>query len=113
MEKFVPNANKNLLLVKDDVGRAKPTTRHLPPDGFTFGRSERKDCEGAGEVTSSWSYHNGSKPKEADKDFKKLNKIGVHNKVTSAKAVNDFRKDHDVRMALNEPKAAKQVKIPE
>ena len=29
----------NVLLVKDDVGKAKPSTRSLPKDGFTFGKS--------------------------------------------------------------------------
>ena len=28
----------NCLLVKDDVGKSKPTTRKLPGDGFAFGK---------------------------------------------------------------------------
>ena len=42
---------KNLLLVKDDVGRAKPVTRDLPPEGFTYGKADRRDHESAGIVT--------------------------------------------------------------
>lgn len=30
----------NCLLVKDDVGRAKPTTRSLPNDQFVFGKPD-------------------------------------------------------------------------
>ena len=30
----------NVLLVKDDVGRAKPSTRTLPKDEFAFGRPD-------------------------------------------------------------------------
>ena len=30
----------NVLLVKDDVGRAKPTTRNLPSDSFVFGKPD-------------------------------------------------------------------------
>ena len=30
----------NVLLVKDDVGRAKPTTRNLPSDHFVFGKPD-------------------------------------------------------------------------
>lgn len=30
----------NCLLVKDDVGRAKPTTRKLPDDSFVFGKPD-------------------------------------------------------------------------
>ena len=39
--------NANQLLLKDDVGHSKPTTRALPPDGFTYGRPEIRDKEGA------------------------------------------------------------------
>ena len=42
------NKKKNTLLVKDDVGKAKPNTRDLPPDGFSFGKPDKKDPEGAG-----------------------------------------------------------------
>lgn len=42
---------KNVLLVKDDVGKPKPVTRKMPAEGFTFGRAETKDNEGAGMVT--------------------------------------------------------------
>lgn len=30
----------NVLLVKDDVGKAKPTTRDLPSQTFTFGKQD-------------------------------------------------------------------------
>ena len=59
MEKLINK--KNQLLVKDDVGKAKPATRDLPPDGFTFGRADKKDEENAGKVTSSWKMHEQSK----------------------------------------------------
>jgi len=32
----------NVLLVKDDVGHAKPTTRNLPDENFAFGRPNGK-----------------------------------------------------------------------
>ena len=34
-------SRKNVLLVKDDVGMAKPTTKDLPGDDFAFGRDKR------------------------------------------------------------------------
>ena len=77
--------NKNQLLVKDDVGRAKPATRDLPPDGFTFGKPDRKDPENAGIVTQSWKAHEQSKAKEPERDFKKLNKLGIKEKAIDAK----------------------------
>mgnify|MGYP002059928570 CR=1 FL=1 len=38
----------NVLLVKDGVGVAKPTTRRLPGGKFTFGKLEVRDAEDAG-----------------------------------------------------------------
>ena len=38
----------NMLLAKDDVGRAKPSTRDLPMDAFAFGKpdllADRETC---------------------------------------------------------------------
>lgn len=42
-------ASTNVLLVKDDVGKSKPTTRDLPGEGFAFGKSNEKDPEGVAE----------------------------------------------------------------
>jgi hypothetical protein len=84
MERILKNS-KNYLLVKDDVGKAKPATRDLPPEGFCYGRPDKKDQEGAGLVTSSWKAHEQSKSKDADRDFKKLNKMGIKNGAIDAK----------------------------
>ena len=45
----------NILLVKDDVGRAKPNTRRLPPEHFTFGKKEIRDVEDAGMGKYKWT----------------------------------------------------------
>ena len=37
---------KNSLLAKDDVGKSKPSTRDLPPNGFAYGKSAEPDPEG-------------------------------------------------------------------
>lgn len=37
---------KDVLLVKDSVGHAKPTTRDLPPSDFAYGKCEEGDPEG-------------------------------------------------------------------
>ena len=48
MKRF--NSHKyNVLLVKDDVGMAKPTTRRLPNETHTFGKAEIRDPENAGQ----------------------------------------------------------------
>ena len=33
----------NYLILKDDVGMAKPSTRKLPPLDFAFGKVEKKE----------------------------------------------------------------------
>ena len=38
----------NVILVKDDVGKAKPPTRDLPSSDFAFGKANKFD-EGAGD----------------------------------------------------------------
>jgi len=43
--------SKNLLLLKDDVGKPKPTTRRLPDYSFTYGKAEIRDKEGVTEGT--------------------------------------------------------------
>lgn len=42
-------AYSNHLLLKDDVGHSKPSTRDLPYQGFTYGKPEIRDKEGAGD----------------------------------------------------------------
>lgn len=41
----------NTLLVRDDVGHAKPSTYDLPPHQFVYGRALDRDPEGAKEGT--------------------------------------------------------------
>lgn len=38
----------NHLLLKDDVGKSKPTTRNLPMASHTYGKPEIRDKEGVG-----------------------------------------------------------------
>jgi hypothetical protein len=40
---------KNPLLAKDDVGKARGTVAKLPPNGFTYGKADQRDNEGAKE----------------------------------------------------------------
>ena len=64
-------------MLKDDVGKAKPTTRTLPNTDFAFGKSEKPE-EGASLVCTSWKEHQplglDSIRKSAPRDFKSLNK---------------------------------------
>lgn len=73
---------KNILLVKDDVGKAKPCTVKLPPQDFAFGKADIKDQAGVGVITSSWLQHNKSKGIQPVKDFRRMNKATAANKVS-------------------------------
>ena len=86
MDKVV-GTKHNVLLVRDDVGKAKPATRNLPPEGFSFGRPDKKDQEGAQVITTSWKAHQQSKAKEPERDFKKLNKMGIKNGAVDPKVL--------------------------
>lgn len=46
--KRASSTRQNVLLVKDDVGRAKPFTRKMPGGNHTFGKAEVRDAEDAG-----------------------------------------------------------------
>ena len=94
----------NVLLLKDDVGRPKPSTRRLPGGpNFSFGKAERKDAEGARQgksraanvatfdinllsliVTSKWQYSRETELQRQDKDFKRLNKSAIGQRATTA-----------------------------
>ena len=56
---------KNVLLARDDVGRAKPTTHDLPTGNHVFGVPNKKENYGAGKLTAEWDVSKKS-------DFKSM-----------------------------------------
>ena len=73
---MVLGTKTNYLIVKDDVGKPKPTTRKLPKEGFVFGKPDQTGAEGAGSICTTWKYHE-TKPENPSKNprnFMKLNK---------------------------------------
>lgn len=88
---------RNPLLVKDDVGKAKPSCYKLPPEDFAYGRPDMPDFEGAREVTMQWVAHHAEARPQADvQDFKKLNKAAVTAKVVDPRKLTQFRKEKDI-----------------
>ena len=114
MDKALKRKGNNPLLAKDDIGKCKPCSYQLPGDGFAYGRPERKDAEGAREVTSSWAYHQQSNVASSKKDFKNMNKSGVQKGAVDAKKQKELRKQKDLRVS-NEPKhkLGKKVEPPQ
>mmetsp|Transcript_103858 Transcript_103858/g.290821 ORF Transcript_103858/g.290821 Transcript_103858/m.290821 type:complete len:155 (-) Transcript_103858:347-811(-) len=69
--------SRNALLVKDDIGRAKPTVYDLPSQDFTYGWADMPDAEGAGEIMHSWARHIPTARPGEVQDFRKLNKLSA------------------------------------
>ena len=89
---------KNQLLVQDDVGKCKPSTRKLPTENFTYGKADFQDVEGAGQVMSNWKFHGQSRRSQPDRDFTKLNKMSVKDRACNARDMYQFRQTHDARI---------------
>mmetsp|Transcript_13227 Transcript_13227/g.15325 ORF Transcript_13227/g.15325 Transcript_13227/m.15325 type:complete len:219 (-) Transcript_13227:52-708(-) len=103
---------KNPLLAKEDVGKGKPCTFKLPSDGFAYGKADRKDSEGAKEVTSSWAYHQQSKTTASKKDFMNMNKVGIAKGAVNAKEQAKIRKEKDMRVSQEPKHKPKKAEVP-
>ena len=100
--------SKNILLVRDDVGKAKSCVRDLPHSEHFYGSKLKKDKEGVGAVISSWHEHTPTTDTITEKDFQKLNKMSLDNKLITPKQVSDFVKLNDVRVNKKQHKANKE-----
>ena len=87
---------RNVLLAKDDIGRPKQSTYDLPGQDHAYGVKNRKEEYGAGKLTTSWQVAQAVELKNSQKDFQKLNRMGVNAKIIRPQQVSDFRKNHDV-----------------
>lgn len=105
--------SKNCTLVKDDVGRAKPTCYDLPHEGHAFGRAEPADMEGAREVTMHWASH-VPRPKLGPdcQDFRKINKLAAQQQVATSRQLSQFRRENDVKLIPQGPTGAMPKVIP-
>jgi hypothetical protein len=105
--------SRNAVLVKDDVGKAKPTIYDLPPDGHAYGRSDPPDQEGAREVTMHWAAHvPRRKPGPECQDFRKLNRLAAQNGCTNALELAEWRTQNDVRLIPKGPAGCLPKVIP-
>jgi hypothetical protein len=104
---------RNPLLAKDDVGKARVSSYDLPEDGFAYGRPDNPDFEGAREVTMQWVSHT-PRPRMAEsiQDFRKLNKIAITDKATTARAVYKHRKANDLPLSARSSKPLPDKVIP-
>mmetsp|Transcript_80501 Transcript_80501/g.249766 ORF Transcript_80501/g.249766 Transcript_80501/m.249766 type:complete len:297 (+) Transcript_80501:52-942(+) len=88
---------RNPLLMRDDVGRARPTCYDLPETHFAYGRPGNQDVEGAREVSMRWVSHMPSRgPQDDPPDFVFYNKKAAGQKILTAKDQGHFRREHDL-----------------
>lgn len=96
----LPGNTRNPLLVRDAVGRAKPSCYDLPSEQFAYGRPCNQDMEGAREVSMRWVSHTpSSEPETSAPDFVCFNKRATAAKITTARDLKHFRKERDVIVA--------------
>ena len=88
----------NVLLVKTAVGKSKPATHDLPSQGHSYGKKNIADRFNAGNLLSSWNDHTETLVENSMQDYRKVNKLALKSKVTDAKGLKDFRKDHDFKL---------------
>lgn len=103
----------NVLILKSDVGKAKPCAVPLPPSGFVYGQGRVRDKEGVGSIISSWETHSISKLPQAPRDFKTLNVLGLRNGLWTSKELTQFRHLTDAKVKIREGKARIADKVPD
>lgn len=78
--------SKNCLIVKDDVGRSKPSCRDLPNDNYSYGAPNNPDKEGVCELITHWTFHQSvTRPHDKIQDFRRLNKLAIRNGIHDAR----------------------------
>ena len=89
----------NYMLLKDDVGRARPFTHNLPQDNtHSYGKPLRRDKEGVSALTTKWKEHQYRQLGGTDKDFRSLNKSALKQKATTSHQQYQYRSGTDLRL---------------
>lgn len=83
--------SRNPVLLKDDVGRGKPSAVNLPSE-HAFGRPEPQSADGVREAMV-WTAHSPSAPRGSGEgqNYQRLNKAAARAHVTSAAQLANFR----------------------
>ena len=51
---YLINKTNNILLLRGDVGKAKPSVSDLPDSTYSYGKKVNRDGIGMKEITSDW-----------------------------------------------------------
>lgn len=107
-----------MLLMKDEVGRSKPSARALPGPNFVYGKVEAKDKEGVYErkfqtVTHHWQVHQPTEDTGTEKDFRRMNILSLEQGLVKPKDLSGFRKTADVRVRKAKGQPVRGLKAPD
>ncbi|CAK67606.1 unnamed protein product (macronuclear) [Paramecium tetraurelia] len=103
----------NPVLMKDDVGKPKPSTYNLPKQDYVYGLPLIRDKEGAKEVTMTWKFHQESQDRIPNRDFAELNKMSVFNGSLTAHDMYKYRQTHDARLQVKKGTNIQAIELPE
>lgn len=53
---YLINKTHNILLLRGDVGKPKPSVSDLPDFSYSYGKKINRDGIGMKEITSDWQY---------------------------------------------------------
>ncbi|KAI9350338.1 hypothetical protein BDR26DRAFT_915233 [Obelidium mucronatum] len=93
----------NPLLVKDSVGKTRPTVFDLPGDDHIYGKKvDRNPEECAAQVLQHWNVKATSKHAVPALDYITMNRNTAKQGILSPRAIRDYRKEHPVRMKIGD-----------
>ncbi|KAJ3238895.1 hypothetical protein HDU81_006906 [Chytriomyces hyalinus] len=93
----------NPLLVKDAVGKTRPTVFDLPGNDHVYGKKvDRNPEECASQVLQHWNVKATSKHAIPALDYITMNRNTAKHGINSPRAIRDYRKQHPVRIKVGD-----------
>ena len=83
--------SKNHLLLRDAIGKPKPSTFDLPTMDYAYGRASEHDLQGVKELTTNWSIHKKSSLQNFGNDFRVANREALKSRITNSRQLTAFR----------------------
>ncbi|KAI8622264.1 hypothetical protein BC830DRAFT_1089895 [Chytriomyces sp. MP71] len=99
----ISNFTSNPLLVKDSVGKTRPTVFDLPGHEHVYGKKVDRDPEEcAAQVLQHWNVKATSKHAVPALDYITMNRNTAKQGINSPRAIREYRKQHPVRMKIGD-----------
>jgi len=113
MEELINLRRDNILLLKADLGRSKPSLAVLPEGNFTYGKALIRDKQGARETVNDWKFHTKSVEPIRERNFKMLNKMSIKEGLSTSKAFRSARKLKDTLAPSHHASLSLRMMLPE